>query len=72
MSSKTDEHSEKKEEESIKPEEELENIRKKLKTNHQKKPKAPKEPRKIVEDVDNEIEEYYLHKDRDIERKKKM
>lgn len=70
LSAKTDEHSDK--EEAINPEEQLENIRKKLKTNNQKKTSIPKPSTKINEDSDNEFEEYYLFKDRDLDRKKKM
>lgn len=70
LSSKTDEHSDK--EETTNPEEQLENIRKKLKTSQQKKTNAPKPPTKIDGDADEEFEEYYLFKDRDLEKKKKM
>lgn len=70
LSSKTEEHNE--EEEVINHDEELENIKKKLKVNHQKKIVTPKSTPKIDGDSEGELEEYYLHKDRDLEMKKKM
>ncbi|KAJ8960135.1 hypothetical protein NQ318_003854 [Aromia moschata] len=51
------------------PEEQLENIRKKLKTDHKKSKTVT--PVSQAKD-DDDLEDYYLHKDRDIERKKKM
>lgn len=71
MSSKTDEQSDK-EEDINTHEEQLENIRKKLKTNHPNKQNVSKLRPQIDRDGDDEFEEYYLHKDRDLEKKKKM
>lgn len=72
LSSKTDETENKDEDEEIvNSEEQLQNIRKKLKTNHQKKNSISKLPQKNNDDED-EFAEYYLHKDRDLERQKKM
>lgn len=53
----------------------MESIRKKLKTGHKKTKHLDKnEPKKapIIDDDDKELEEYYLNKDRDIEKQKKM
>lgn len=60
--------SDKEEQDSVDVEEQLENIRKKLKTSHKK----PKLPAPATTKDDDEDLEYYLHKDRDLERKKKM
>ncbi|XP_018579976.1 peptidyl-prolyl cis-trans isomerase CWC27 homolog [Anoplophora glabripennis] len=61
--------SDKEDEETENPEEQLENIRKKLKTTH-KKHNVSSVP--VSSKDDDEDLEYYLHKDRDLERKKKM
>lgn len=71
LSSKTVEHPEEVEE-TTNDEVQLENIRKKLKTTHQKNSTFSKPPSKINVDDEDEFEEYYLHMDRDLERKKKM
>ncbi|CAH1119777.1 unnamed protein product [Phaedon cochleariae] len=60
-------------EDEVDPEEQLENIRKKLKTNHPKsknqKPVVPD----TKKDSDDEVDyEDYLHKERDLERQKKI
>ncbi|XP_060530579.1 spliceosome-associated protein CWC27 homolog [Cylas formicarius] len=75
LSAQTDKIPEIKEEE-IDAEEQLENIRKKLKTGHKKsKPASSRKSQasEIIDvDDDADLEEYYLHKDRDMERKKKV
>ncbi|XP_030765716.1 spliceosome-associated protein CWC27 homolog [Sitophilus oryzae] len=56
-------------------ERQLESIRKKLKTGHKKSSKLVETKTKrtvIVDDGDQELEDYYLNKDRDIERQKKV
>ncbi|KAF7268424.1 hypothetical protein GWI33_018434 [Rhynchophorus ferrugineus] len=80
LSSKTEEdnsqkHTEGDEEEEDVTEKQLENIRKKLKTGHKKTKHSDKNESKktpIIDDEDKELEDYYLNKDRDIERQKKM
>ncbi|KAL1497500.1 hypothetical protein ABEB36_008451 [Hypothenemus hampei] len=62
-------------EEEIDPEKQLENIKKKLKTSHKKSKNDVKSAKVLItneDDIDKELEEYYLNKDRDIEREKKM
>ncbi|KAJ8925424.1 hypothetical protein NQ315_009256 [Exocentrus adspersus] len=57
----------------VDPEEQLENIKKKLKTSHKKpKPAPPPTAKDEAKDDSDEDLEYYLHKDRDLENKKKM
>ncbi|KAJ8927012.1 hypothetical protein NQ314_020575 [Rhamnusium bicolor] len=72
LSSKTDILSDKEENEnSVDPEEQLENIRKKLKTSQKKTKPCIPVPALDTKDDDEDLE-YYLHKDRDLERKRKM
>ncbi|XP_050316203.1 spliceosome-associated protein CWC27 homolog [Anthonomus grandis grandis] len=76
LSSETEvKESQPEEEETIDPEKQLENIRKKLKTSHRpaKLNQKPSKSATVVDvDDDADLEEYYLHSDRDKERKKKM
>ncbi|CAH0550080.1 unnamed protein product [Brassicogethes aeneus] len=79
LSSQTDIKKEPEDEEEVEkeinPEEQLENIRKKLKTSHDKVKKQTKlKPTAIVEivDDDEDLNDYYLNKDRDEERKKQV
>lgn len=53
-------------------EKQLENIRKKLKGSNKKPKPVEAKPAEQGEDDDEALEEYYLGKDRDEERKKKM
>ncbi|KAG5874027.1 hypothetical protein JTB14_032003 [Gonioctena quinquepunctata] len=73
LSSKTEISDEEKEED-IDPEEQLESIRKKLKTSHNTKSKnksvAPKSS--TNDDEDDDFKEYYSNNDRDLEKEKRM
>ncbi|CAG9863683.1 unnamed protein product [Phyllotreta striolata] len=79
LSSKTNEPVEEEEPE-VNPEEQLENIRKKLQAAKESKAKNLKRPRNVSEskpkenipDEDKDLEEYYLGKDQQLEKEKKI
>nr|XP_023014594.1 peptidyl-prolyl cis-trans isomerase CWC27 homolog [Leptinotarsa decemlineata] len=72
LSSKTEVLNEVKEDEEIDPEEQLESIRKKLKTSNNQKSKSHKSLNNISDDYDDDFKDYYLNKDIDLEKEKKM
>lgn len=73
MSSQTDPSSDK-EEETNDHGDQLEKIRKKLKTSHPNKQTfVPKSHLNVEgDDDDNDLKEYYLHKDKDLEKQQQM